>query len=450
MSKAKHFLLKNIMIVDVEEGTLFQGAIEINHGFIHNVFSEEDDVPTSIETIDMEGKYMIPGLIDMHCHIKEDFAPHFVASGVTTVRNTAGNVMQIKNLIEAPMDAPTPRVYSADRMIDGPPGLWGETGIANFVTDDPALARKEVRRQKDAGAQFIKIYGWISKAVMEAVVSEANTYDLEVSCDLIHASKVTALDAAKAGVTWFEHASGFIQSIYLDWYPLAEQKAWEKVNWDYPDEEKIQALCMEMLKYNVKLCPTLIIFDQISQLPNYWHPANKVAEAIENNGELKDQWLTLAKEHTEALKAQLGIQTAFIKLIAKTYADLGGTVVAGTDTPGGVWTLPGMGLHRELELLVEIGFTEVEALQAATIKAAESIKMTDVGEIRAGNVADMVILNNNPLEDIRYTQDIDYVIKGGHMYTQADILEDIPSEAYLQEEHHKFMKVYEEMLKDND
>src|SRR5690625_1797793 len=112
--------------------------------------------------------------------------------------------MQIKNLIEAPMDAPTPRVYSADRMNDGPPGLWGETGIAKFVTDDPALARKEVRRQKDAGAQFIKIYGWISKAVMEAVVSEANTYDLEVSCDLIHASKVTALDAAEAGVTWFE------------------------------------------------------------------------------------------------------------------------------------------------------------------------------------------------------------------------------------------------------
>src|SRR6185312_16723741 len=107
-------------------------------------------------------------------------------------------------------------------------------------------------------------------------------------------------------------------------------------------------------------------------------------------------WLTNSQEHGAALKKQLGTQTQFIKEIAKTYAGLGGTVVTGTDTPGGVWTLPGMGLHRELELFVEIGFTEMEALQAATIKAASSIKMKDIGIIKQGYIADMVILNKNP------------------------------------------------------
>ena len=77
--------------------------------------------------------------------------------------------------------------------------------------------KNEVNRQEDAGAKFIKVYGWLSKTVMEAVVSEADKYGVEVSCDLIHSSKLNALDAAKIGVKWFEHASGFIQALYPDW-----------------------------------------------------------------------------------------------------------------------------------------------------------------------------------------------------------------------------------------
>lgn len=446
MNFSKNFILKNATIIDVERETTFKGAIEVDHGIIKNIFFEDSDLPSERETIDVEGKYIIPGLIDMHCHIKEDFAPQFVASGVTSVRNTAGNVFQLKKLIESPIDAPTPRVYSADRMIDGPPGLWGPTNYGNFVTDDPMEGIKEVKRQKDAGAKFIKIYGWISKEVMEAVVSEADKYGLEVSCDLIHATKINALDAAKVGVKWFEHASGFIQAIYPDWYPSAEQEEFDKIDWKYPDREKITEICMRMIQYNVKLCPTLVIFDQVDRLPNHWHPTNVVAETFEREGGLKDLWTTMAGELGDALKKQLGTQTQFIKLIAKTYADLGGTVVTGTDTPGGVWTLPGMALHRELELFVEIGFTEMEALQAATVKAANSIEMKDIGTIKEGAIADMVILNKNPLEEIRHTKEIDKVIKGGRIYTQEEILEKIPSKEYLEREQEKFMAEIEEMM----
>src|SRR5690625_7380251 len=102
--------------------------------------------------------------------------------------------------------------------------MWGN-GDCKFCYGRSCVSKEGSKKAKRSWCSIHKNYGWISKAVMEAVVSEANTYDLEVSCDLIHASKVTALDAAEAGVTWFEHASGFIQSIYPDWYPLAEQKA---------------------------------------------------------------------------------------------------------------------------------------------------------------------------------------------------------------------------------
>ncbi|WP_438311702.1 amidohydrolase family protein [Sporosarcina sp. FA9] len=449
MDLSKRFILKDATIIDVERGTSFMGAIEVDNGYIKNIFFADGNLPSEIEIIDVEGKFIIPGLIDMHCHIQEGFAPQFVASGVTTIRNTAGNVFQLKKLIESPIDAPTPRVYASDRMIDGPPGLWGPTSFGNFVTDDPMEGRKEVKRQKDAGARFIKVYGWISKEVMEAVVSEADKYGLDVSCDLIHASQVNALDAAKIGVKWFEHASGFIQAIYPDWYPSAEQEEFDKIDWKRPDKDKIKELCMQMLQYNVNLCPTLLIFDQIDKMPEYWHPANAVTETIEREGGLKDYWLAQSGENGDALKKQLGTQNQFIKDIAKTYADLGGTVVTGTDTPGGVWTLPGMGLHRELELFVEIGFTEMEAIQAATIKAANSIKLKDIGAIKEGNIADMVILNKNPLEDIQHTKDIDRVIKGGRIYTQEEILEKIPSEEYLDMERKKFMVEYEKMTEVN-
>lgn len=421
MNLNKNYLLKGATIIDVENETAFRGAIEVDQGIIKNIFWQDSVLPKDIETIMVEGKYIIPGLVDMHCHIKEDFAPQFVASGVTTVRNTAGNVLQLKKLIESRMDAPTPRVYSADRMIDGPPGLWGPTGVANLVTDDPLVSKVEVIRQKNAGAKFIKIYGLISKEVMEAVVTEAGDYGFEVSCDLIHASQVNALDAAKAGVKWFEHASGFIQVLYPNWNPSADQVEWDKINWNQPDKEKIQELCIEMLKYDVKICPTLVIFDQINLWPNYWCPENIVTKTFEGASSLKNLWETMGNNYENELKKQLGTQLQFVKAIAKTYADLGGTVVTGTDTPGGVWTIPGMALHRELELFVEMGFTEMEALQSATIKAANSIKLNDIGSIKEGKIADMVILNKNPLENIQHTQDIDKVIKGGvHLFTKGD------------------------------
>ena len=114
----KKLLIKNGTIIDVENGLSFLGSIEVEGNKIKRVISESDALPQGLETIDADGKYIIPGLIDMHCHINERFAPHFVASGVTTIRNTAGNVLLLKNLIDKPDDAPTPRIYASDRMID--------------------------------------------------------------------------------------------------------------------------------------------------------------------------------------------------------------------------------------------------------------------------------------------------------------------------------------------
>lgn len=298
-----HFLLTNGQVIDVESGTVSNGTIEIKDGEIKRLYKQHEEYPSHIKQVDAKGKYIIPGLIDMHCHIQETFAPHFVAAGMTTVRNTAGDREALKPLLEAPLDAPTPMMYACDALIDGEPGLWGPTQPGNFVTDDPEAARAEVKRQAGIGATFIKVYCMITKDVLEAVVDEANKHHLEVSCDLLHAKDVDARTAAKLGVTWFEHATGFAQSIYPGWHVHADQSKWRHINWQEPDQEKIEEFCKEMLSYNVKLCPTFIVQDQAERLPNYWDPNNKISTSSEQLFE--EHWQSTLK-HSEAVHDQTG------------------------------------------------------------------------------------------------------------------------------------------------
>ncbi|MEO4052651.1 amidohydrolase family protein [Solibacillus sp. CAU 1738] len=438
----RNFIIKNGTIIDVENGGSYVGSIEVERNMVKRIYKKEDVLPEGVNTVDAQGKYIIPGLIDMHCHINDRFAPHFVASGVTTIRNTAGNVLLLKNLIEQPDDAPTPRIYASDRMIDGTPGQWGPTSFGALVTDDPEEARKEVRRQVEVGAKFVKLYGWIKRDVMEAAVDEAKKYNLEVAIDLVNSKDLTALDAAECGVTWIEHASGFAHEMYKGWNLFVDQEEWLHIDWENPDQEKIKELCEKMLAYNVKLCPTMVVYDQSIKYPEFWSPKNIIIESASKINYIMQYWNQQA-EHVESIKKYNAKTHNLDKAIAKIYYDMGGTVVAGTDTPALMYTYPGMALHRELEIFVEIGFTEMESLQAATVNAAKSINLDDIGVIKEGFIADLVILNDNPLDNIKHTQDIHTIVKGGKAYTQEDILSHIPSEEEVEKSIAEFTKVWE-------
>lgn len=437
-------VLKNANVIDVENGQIVMKNITIENGTIIKLDSEKTEESkgnSDVTELDLQGKWIIPGLIDMHVHIKEGFAPLFTASGVTTVRNTGGNVNELKDLIHASMEAPTPRVISTDRIIDGPPGLWGETSLWNMNADNPQVAREEVRRQVEAGVDFIKVYGWLPKETMEAVVEEANIYNKEVSCDLVHSKDVTAIDAALMGIKWNEHASGIVQDMYPEWTMQADDKVWDSINWEQPDREKIEEVCKVLIENKVIVCPTMVLLDQAKLLNNYWYPENAVITKLEENEGLLNQWKYFLGQ--PASLENLGRQATMNKAIAKAYFDLGGEIVAGTDTPAGIFTIPGMALHRELELFVQAGITEIDALRAATINAAKALKRQDLGVIKEGAIADIVILNKNPLENIKHTQKINLVIKGGFVYTQKEIFEQIPDEETIMRNLVAFMGEFE-------
>jgi imidazolonepropionase-like amidohydrolase len=278
---------------------------------------------------------------------------------------------------------------------------------------------------------------------MAAAVDEAKKYNLEVSCDLANSKELTALDAAELGVTWFEHASGFAQEIYKGWNLFVDKEEdWSHIDWENPDQEKIKEFCKKMLVYNVKLCPTMVVLDQPMKYPDFWSPKNIVIESASKINYIMEYW----KQHTEIidiLKSSSAKINNFTKAIAKIYYDMGGTVVAGTDTPAFLYTYPGMALHRELEIFVEIGFTELEALQAATVNAAKSINLDGIGVIKEGSFADLVILNDNPLENIKHTQEIHIIVKGGKAYTQEELLSHVPSEEEVEKSMQDFIEKWE-------
>lgn len=437
--------LKNCNLVDVAEGEIYEASVFIKDGTIKKICKgmEAGNIPDGddVEVVDIQGKWIIPGLIDMHVHVKEAFAPLFVSSGITTVRNTGGNVKELRRLLNAPVSEPTPKIFTADRIIDGPPGLWGDTGPWNVNVSSREEAKNEVRRQVEAGADFIKVYGWLSKELMSCVVEEAQKHGKEVSCDLLYSSDVNALEAAEMGIRWNEHASGILQCIYPDWNMGVQKEIWDKIDWHHPEIVKIEQVCLKLKDYNVILCPTMTLFDQQKSFPDYWNPHNSVTSKISENESLIKQWEGIS-QYKDGVDL-VGKQSLMNKLIAITYFKMGGTVVAGTDTPAGIWNYPGMALHRELEILVDIGFSEFEALGAATHVPAKALNREGLGTIAEGAVADMVILNENPIADIRNTKEIHKVVKGGKLYSQSELLNAIPDEEDIEEEYQRFIEEFE-------
>ncbi|KMK76639.1 hypothetical protein AB990_11185 [Alkalihalobacillus pseudalcaliphilus] len=434
-------LLINGYVINVESGEVKKGDILINGHKVEQI-SYEEGVLEAEQVMDIAGKYVIPGLIDMHVHIKETFAPFFVASGVTTVRNTAGSVLELERLRKAKADDPTPRVISADRMIDGPPGLWGETTPFNVNIDNPEIARFEVRRQVEIGADFIKVYGWLSPDVMASVADEARKLGKEVSCDLNHSRKVNAVDAARFGVKWNEHASGIIQALYPDWHTSAAKEIWDQIDWEEPDREALLPILHTLLEEGVIICPTMTLIDQMNLVNNYWAPRHPLMEQLNTLEGLFQQWNSFLG-YKESLKV-VGKSHQWNKVIAKMYHDIGGKVVTGTDTPAGIFTYPGLALHRELELFVEAGFTELEALQAATIKAADALNRTDIGRIKEGAYADLVILSEHPLENISHTQGITLIVKGGRVFQPDELVSYTVSAEEYKEKYEQFIEHFKD------
>ncbi len=448
--------IRGVTIVDVTNGTLQPGQtvlVEGNRiGTAGN--SSEVDVPPDATVVAGEGAYLVPGLWDTHVHSVwapgadagigslpgEDWQfPLFLAHGITGVRNmndatadvTLGLTNEVKRRV-AEGDLPGPRVLANGPSIDGDPPLPTNPVVVRTAAE----ARAVVDSLADAGADFIKVYENLSREAYFAIMDRARRRGLPVDGHVPF--RVTAEEVAEAGQRTVEHPEALAAGCSTEAEAAREEFASALVDYEsLPDDEKF-----------------LVQFRYYGALYDAWDPAACTAtfEALRRNGVAVaadfayhrvvnlDQVLSdtasmrfVPRAVRRAWENELDSETGrmFQSILrpmlpvqeeqVRRFHEAGGTLLAATDV-GAPPAVPGVSLHDNLELLVEAGITPLEALQTATLNPARALDLGEsLGTIETGKLADLVLLEANPLEDIRNTRRIRAVIADGRLYRRADL-----------------------------
>lgn len=401
-------------------------AIVVRRGRIESVGTRAGfQLPPRTVEVELRGRWIIPGLIDVHAHVEPWALPRYLAWGVTTVRDLHGSLDTILRLRDRVNGGaiPGPRIYSAGAMIDGLPTTYPDAIGASTPRD----ARKAVDRLVNAGADLVKVYTRVDPTLLRAVLDEAKTFNLRVSG---HLGMTNAVAAAEAGIWSIEHLSGVPEAClgdasslmaahYRGFFPgwTAFERSWAGL-----DSASLDRVAAELADRRVKLVPTLVLHETFSRLDD---PAvlqdsmlSAVPELQRQRWNVRDMvrragWT--ARDFT-AFRDARPRQDLFLR----RFAAAGGTIAAGTDASNQL-LIPGYSEHREMELLVAAGLTPGDALGAATRNGALVLGVDSLGLVAPGKVADLVVLTRDPLADIHNTLAIDRVMTRGALLSADSI-----------------------------
>jgi imidazolonepropionase-like amidohydrolase len=368
-------------------------------------------LPKHAEIVDARGKYILPGLWDMHAHFEQvEWGPIYLAAGVTTVRD-CGNEFEF---ITAVRDAVAqghglgPRLLLAG-IVDGS----GPMTIGVNRVDTPEQARQWVDKYHAANFQQMKIYSSVKLENLKAVADEAHKLGMTVTGHVPEG--LNAYQAIEAGQDQINHIQYISDIMHAPFPPdmsrADKMKALANIDLQSPDAQKAIAF---LKAHHTVVDPTMALFEFLTATtakpPASFEPGvTKVAP------ELAEQ-LTDVGPPTE--RSEIG-EKVFLKEIGMVGAlhKAGIPIVAGTDQ-----TVPGYSLHREIELYVQAGFTPMEAIQAATIVPARAMGVDkELGTVEKGKRGDVILINGNPLEDIHNTRNVESVVTNGVMYKTADL-----------------------------
>ncbi|HJQ31562.1 MAG TPA: amidohydrolase family protein [Pyrinomonadaceae bacterium] len=371
-------------------------------------------IPKGAQVLDAGGGYVMPGLWDMHAHFEQvEWGPAYLAAGVTTVRDV-GNEFEFITAVRDAIKTGRglgPRILLAG-VVDGRSPL--ALGVNLAAT--PEEGRAVVRRYHDAGFEQIKIYSSLKLDVLKAVCAEAHALGMTVTGHVPQG--MDAFEAVEAGMDQINHAQ-YLTPVMIDdpdrgKVPRRPPTA-RKLD---PDSPAAQAAIRFFKSHGTVFDPTLSIFEWIL------HPADVPFAQIEPGAAKLPPELVGPINNTGVPAASAPTARATIENFSAAVSALhraGLPIVAGTDQ-----VVPGHSLHRELELYVEAGFTPLEAIQAATIVPARVMKLDkELGTIEPGKLADLIILDANPLEDIHNTRRVRKVVSGGRVFDAAPLWQSV-------------------------
>jgi imidazolonepropionase-like amidohydrolase len=380
-------------------------------------------VPGEARVVDVRGKWIIPGLMDMHAHVsgvKNLPWGLYLANGVTTIRDPGGHLTALR-LARQELESGKvlgPRLFFAGLILDGNPPLWPDFSI---IADTPERATSAVDFLIDQGVDSIKVYNSISEPALAAVLRAAHRRGVPVSGHVPRAMTMTR--AVEMGLDCLEHIRVTGRELLpveeadtIDFLPFVQREAllWQRFDLA---SDKMKALISFLAERKVFLDPTLTV-DELSSLGLFEEqakdPNNRflAAGSFDDEVETAPDVFRLPPELKEAAAAGFRKRLEFIGLCSRA----GVQIIAGTDGVGTGTLLPGFGLQHELALLARAGLTPVQVLQAATITAARALrKDADLGSVEAGKLADLVVLDADPLLDIRNAAKVDAVLVGGRL-----------------------------------
>jgi imidazolonepropionase-like amidohydrolase len=380
--------------------------------------------------VDGTGKFLIPGLWDMHVHMvfgdwfplgKEVTLPMFIANGITGLRDMGGE-LEVLQQWRKEIAAGTligPRIVMSGPMLDGPKPRF-PSSIAIKTPEDGRRAVDDLKRR---GADFIKLQSLIPRDAVFAIADEAKKQGISLVGHVPDA--VRASEASNVGQRSFEHMIGIFEGSSPLEDKFIKGAKTEKQFLSTYDPKRAEALFSLLAKNQTWQCPTLVwerggnLIDQTDfahdtrakYVPAYWKDVTwkRFTDEVEHDFNTDD----------------LATRKAFVEKeleVVNAMHRAGIHFLAGTDTPPGVYIFPGFSLHEELQRFVAAGFTPMEALQTATRNPAKFLGLEDrLGTIEKGKLADLVLLDANPLEDIRNTQKIAAVIVNGRYLSREEL-----------------------------
>ena len=423
--------ITHVTVIDTESGKeLHDQTVAISGDRVSGVQdSNATAIPPEARVIDGSGKYLIPGLWDMHVH-GTDFdstLPLYIANGVTGVREMWGPPDANKFRADlASKHLIAPHIYLGSPIVDGRPPVFPDS-IAVGTADE---ARRVVVEQKQRGADFIKVYSFLSREAYFAIVDEAKRQNIPVDGHI--PNSVSLWEATAAKQRTIEHLFGMelacssrekeLRPKFLKADPT--KKTWDTLlleAWQSYSEDRCHRLFTELKKNGTWPVPTLAVRHSFGLLNDPQFTSDNRVRYF--SGEFRD-WVTgkLDARMKESSAADFQVIRETFSAESRVTGELfraGVPMLAGTDV-GNPFCFPGFSLHDELALLVESGVSPLGALQMATRNPAEFMHATDkYGSVTPGKIADLVLLDADPLQDIHNTTKISAVFLSGTEFNRA-------------------------------
>ena len=414
-NKQYDLIIRNANIIDVETGNIIKDTdIAILEDRIIKI-GKSIAADDSVNVIDTTGKFVIPGLWDMHVHnwFYNSYHPMYLANGVTGIRDmcchypfTSKLKQKIKN-----KEILGPEIISASGIIDGPNPAWSFTD--SIITEKEG--RDIVNHYIKSGAEFIKVYSLLPKEAFDGISNECAKQNIPFAGHIPLC--INYIYAAKAGQKSVEHLDGVVEyciSTYRDNKDFY-------INLANFDDNKFNEIMQVTKEKNVWHCPTMAI--------NRYYPLKLDDVSFKDerfkylNQSSLQQWFSSPDWKQKENKGVEGVKKFcdMLKEIVGRFNANGIKFIGGTDL-GNPFTIAGFTLHDELEIFVECGFSPLQSLQTVTLNPAIFLdRMVDFGTVSENKIANLVILNKNPLENIKNTTSIDAVVQRGDLYNRTEL-----------------------------